>query len=420
MRKKNSCIVVGAGPAGLSAAIAAARSGWSVLVLEKNAQPGRKLLITAGGRANLYDPDVPELDALEAYGRSGRFLRQVLAAFSWAEFLKKLNVEIEREADANGVETVYVRGGARRFLDALLTEARRLGVELVTGAAVSSASVLLDGNFEVRSQHLKRKCNRLILATGGMTYPSTGSSGDGYGLAGLFGHKVESPRAALDALTTTPSFPNLAGISVVDSSVTLRRDRRKLASRRGALLFTHHGVSGPTVLDLSLELSRASASPQDFPGAQLVADLRPDVTGEQLVQEFLTISKSKPRRSLANAGVSPALSARLVRELAHSAHIDPAKRMGQVSRAELTTLAANIKALTLTVREPLDPRRAMITVGGVMTEGLDPHTMESRRVPGLCFVGELLAPAGPCGGHNLLMAFATGQAAGSRPPDSPS
>ena len=411
---------MGAGPAGLSAALAAARAGWSVVVLEKNTQPGRKLLLTGGGRANLLDPASPALDALDAYGRSGRFLRQALAAFSPADFLKELHVETEREEDGIRSGSIYVRGGARRLLDALLNEARQLGVELIRGEAVQTAARLPDGTFEVRSAQADRKCSRLIVATGGMTYPSTGSSGDGYRLATIFGHKVETPRPALDALVTAPSFPNLAGVSVADASVTLRRDGRKLATRRGGLLFTHHGVSGPAVLDLSLELARASASPQDFPGAQLVADLLPDMTREQIVSEFLAISKARPKRSLENAGLSPMLSTRLVAELARRAAIDPARRMGHVSRGELVTLAASVKALTMTIKEPLDPHEAMVTVGGVLTEGLDPYTMESRMVPGLCFAGELLAPAGPCGGYNLLMAFATGQAAGSRPPDSAS
>ena len=156
-----SCIIVGAGPAGLSAAIAAARGGQSVVVLEKNDQPGRKLLLAGGKRANLIDPATPALNALEAYGRSGRFLRQALASFSLAGFLKELGVETERDQDDPQTAGVYVRGGARRLLDALLAEAGKLGVETVSGATVRSAARLADGGFEVRTARLGWKCSRL-------------------------------------------------------------------------------------------------------------------------------------------------------------------------------------------------------------------------------------------------------------------
>ena len=361
----------------------------------------------------MLDPASPALDALEAYGRSGRFLRQTLAAFDWGEFLEKLGVETEREEDGIRSGSIYVRGGARRMLDALLGEARKLGVEIISGEAVISAKKFADGTFEVRTAGLERKCTRLILATGGTTYTSTGSTGDGYRLAESFGHAVETPRPALGAVVTLPSFAKLAGVSVADASVTLRRNGHTIATRRGGLLFTHYGLSGPAVLDLSLELARASGTPEDFAGAQLVADLAPGETREQVEEGFLAISRSRAKRRVENAGLSSTLSARLVTELARLAGIDPTRRMDQIMRREVAALAANVKALVQTVKEPLDPDEAMVTVGGVVTQGLDPHTMESRRVPGLCFAGELLSPAGPCGGYNLLMAFATGQAAGS-------
>jgi hypothetical protein len=332
-----------------------------------------------------------------------------------AEFLKELGVETEREEDGPRRGSIYVRGGARQLLDALLSKAETLGVEIVSGAAVRTATRLSTGDFEVRTARQDRQCSRLIIATGGVTYPSTGSCGDGYCLAEIFGHEVEAPRPALGALITDPSFPNLAGISVADASMTLRRDGRRLARKRGALLFTHHGVSGPSALDLSLELARASSSAEEVPGTQLMADLCPDMTREQIIKEFLAISRARPKRRLENTGFSATLSARLLAELAQLSGIDPARRLGQISRREFAAMTGNIKALTMIISKPLDPRAAMVTLGGVVTKRLDPYTMESRILPGLCFAGEVLAPAGPCGGYNLLMAFATGYAAGSRP-----
>lgn len=407
-----SCIIVGAGPAGLAAAVAAARDGQAVVVLEKNTRPGRKLLLAGGGRANLPAPALPAAEAIEAYGRSGRFLRQVLASFSLAKFLKELGVETEREGRGPRRGCVYVRGGARRLLEALAAKAGELGVEVVLGATVRTAARRRDGGFKVGTTRRNWEGDRVIVAAGGLTYPSTGSSGDGYRLAELFGHEVETPRPALGKLVTEPSFPSLAGVSVADAAVTPRRAGRKSAARRGALLFTHRGLSGPLALNLSLELARAAASPEGVSGTRLIVDLAPDLTREQLVEKFTAVSRAGPKRRLKNAGFSRTLSARLVAESARRAGVDPDRRVGRISRREFEATAENLKALAVIIKEPLDPREAMVTVGGVATRNLDPYTMESRTVPGLRFAGEVLAPAGPCGGYNLLMAFATGRAAG--------
>jgi hypothetical protein len=407
-----SSIIIGAGPAGLAAAIAAARRGASVVVLEKGLQPGRKLLITGGGRANLMDPASSALDALEAYGRTGRFLRQVVASFDWTDFLSHLNVRTETEKGGLREGSIYARGGAKRLLDALLDKAAKLGVEIVADAAAREAVSLPDGGFEVRTNRGNWAGARLIIATGGVTYPATGSSGDGYRLAEGFGHGIEPPRPALCALVTDPHFPQLAGVSVADATMTLRREGRKLAARRGGLLFTHHGISGPPALDLSLELARACESPEGIVGSQIVADLLPETTREQTVQEFLAYAKAHPKRFLANARLGNAPSSPLMTALARRISLNPDQPVAQFARRDFAALAGEIKSLTLTIRQPLDPNAAMITVGGVRTKEIDPRTMESRIVPGLFIAGELLAPAGPCGGYNLRMAFATGQAAG--------
>ncbi|MBN1257318.1 MAG: aminoacetone oxidase family FAD-binding enzyme [Planctomycetes bacterium] len=411
-----SCLIIGAGPAGLSAAIAAGRSGQTVTILEKNLQPGRKLLLTGGGRANLTDPSVTALDTAGNYGKSGRFLYQALAAFDYMKFLNELGISIEQEQDGLRKGSIYVRGGAQRLLEALLAEAERLQIEIVPGAAVQSAVGLPDGGFKVKAGAKNRHGDRLIIATGGITYPSTGSCGDGYRLAESFGNLVEPPRPALCPFHTEPRFPELSGITVADAKLTIQRQTRKLATRQGALLFTHTGVSGPPVLDLSLELARASMPTKEISGSVLIADLVPAKSREQLVGEFLATAKAKPKRFLENAGLCPELSARLLAALARRAGIVPAQRIGEVSRREFNNFAESIKALSMEIKEPFDPAEAIVTLGGVAPRQVNPHTMESLVKPGLFFAGELLAPAGPCGGYNLLMAFATGHAAGSMQP----
>ena len=401
------CLVIGAGPAGLAAAIAAARAGRSVAVLEKNDRPGKKLLLTGGGRANLLDPEALAPHLAEEYGQFGDFLRQALHRFSLAGFLAELGVELERDA---GEGQTCVWGGARRLLDALLAEAARLGVRIETGAAARAARALDGGGFQVETARgTFAATGRLVIATGGMTWSATGSSGDGYALAEGFGHRVEPPRPALGPLATKPCFPTLAGVSVPDAAGSLRFAGGRRAGARGALLFTHRGLSGPVVLRLSLSLARSGAEGQ----VPLVLDLAPALAREELVAELVARARAETKRTLENSGLEGLpFPARLGVELARRSGLDPRRRMGSLSERDFARLAAAAKALALVVTEPPGLEEAMVTVGGVSTQELDPRTMESRIVPGLRFAGELLAPAGPCGGYNLLEAFATGMAAG--------
>lgn len=404
---QSDCIVIGAGPAGLAAAIHSARERLSVRILEKGERPGRKLLMAGGGRANLLDPKCEPVAALDAFGRSGRFLRQTLAAFEHGKFLKSLGVEIEQEPDGK----VYVVGGAKKLLEALLAECARRKVVIEYGAAVTAARRLESGGFAVETSRGEFTADtRLVLATGGMTYPSTGSTGDGYRLAATFGHEVVEPRAALSALVTKPAFPELAGVSVADAALELAGG--KTAPRaRGPLLVTHTGFSGPAALDLSLEMARQNVGV----GSELRVDLAPAVSRDELAALLVARARAETKRTLENSGLEGLpVPARLGVKLAERAGLDPRRRMGSLSDRDFMKLAGAAKALVVGVQAAPSAEHGMVTVGGISTKNLDPHTMESRLVPGLRFAGELLEPAGPCGGYNLLMAFATGWAAGTK------
>ncbi len=403
--RRYDCAAIGAGPAGLAAAIAAVRRGARVCILEKNDRPGKKLLLTGGGRAEMWDPQRPPLDALEAYGRSGRFLRQALAAFDWAGFLADLGVRTERDAGR-----VYVTGGAKRLLGALLDAAGKLGVEVITRAAARTAEKPDAEGFEVETARGAFRCDRLAVAAGGVTYPGTGSSGDGCELAAGFGHELETPQPALGALGTEPCFPGLAGASVERAELLYHAGKKRRAGCAGALLFTHKGLSGPAALALSLELARA---PGRGAGEEVLADLVPGLSREELVEALVARARAETKRSLGTAGLGELLPVRLLAELAERAGVNPRRRMGSISHKEFGKLAGAAKALAFVVKELPGREDAMITVGGVGTKSIEPRSMESRLLPGLHFAGEVLAPAGHCGGHNLLMAFATGHLAGA-------
>ncbi len=396
------CIVIGAGPAGLAAAIAAARGGESVLVLEKNDRAGKKLLLTGGGRCNVWDPARPALEALEAFGKSGLFLRQSLAAFDLSDFLSSLGVEAEPDGDA-----LYVSGGARRMLELLLAAAESCGAEIRSRCAISHVGGGESG-FAISIDEDVLECRRLILATGGLTYPGTGSSGDGYPWARSLGHKIDVPCPALGALVTEPSFPDLSGISLERAEFSFPTGRKRRCVCAGGLLFTHDGFTGPAALDIGLELVRAGKLEE----AQLSLDLAPGLSSEELTAALIARARSETKRSIGTAGLGETLPVRLLARLADVSGIKPDRRMASISHKEHLKLAATIKGIALRVAAPPPASTSMITVGGVSTEKIDPRSMESRLTPGLFFAGEMLAPAGPCGGYNLLMAFATGVAAG--------
>jgi predicted flavoprotein YhiN len=463
-------LIIGAGPAGLAAAIAAAERGSSVTVLEKNELPGRKLLLTGGGRCNLLDPAVDPLDTLDAFGRAGGFYRDAFRSFDVPAFFRRLGVEIVSDP-ATGMR--HVKGGAKRMLDALLGATGDAGVNLRTGCRVlevrrahpSGFDVTILRSSEDSPETFRRpvgespRCHseppdssgergisprppvsrgthgntrgqiprlaslagddvltqgvaypdRLILATGGMTWPQTGSTGDAYPWLAALGHRIEPPRPALGALATRPCFEDLAGLSPGDVELTLLAAGRRVAVRRGALLFTHRGISGPAPLDLSLDAARLKREVS----LDVALDFLPNVSREKLRAWLARRGSRRASKALDGAPFDAQIPSRLISTLLAQAAIDPASHLDHVSDRQLRNLADSLKKLTLSVVGLEDRDQAIVTLGGVSTKDVDPRTMQSRIVPGLFFAGELIDPAGTCGGYNLLQAFATGRLAGT-------
>ena len=328
--------VIGAGPAGLVAAASAARRGRTVKLLERNDRPGRKLLLTGGGRCNLLDPSAPALDALDAFGRPGQFLRDALARFDWSGFLADLAVDLERD-DADGRFTV--KGGARRMLDALLEACERAGVEIVTGGRVAGLTVSPAGGFEVALDGGEVvHAGRVVVATGGLTWSDTGSTGDAFAWARALGHAVDEPRGALGALVTEPDFAALAGVSVPDVALTLRVDGKRAAQLRGDVLFTHRGLSGPAALDLSLELVRARTGAS----AEITLDFLPDVERRELERRLASRRGRQAAHVFQNERIGRRLAGRLIRELLARADVDPARSVEQVPHAKLRAFAESL------------------------------------------------------------------------------
>ncbi|MGE5592423.1 MAG: NAD(P)/FAD-dependent oxidoreductase [Betaproteobacteria bacterium] len=407
-------IVIGGGPAGLMAAIMAATDGARVILLERNPEVGRKLLLTGGGRCNFtHDTDVEGLVA--GMPGNGRFLYSVFTAFDSTRlrrFLAGLGVGSKAEDDGR---VFPFSGVGRDVLGALVNCARKKGVEV---RCLWKAERILVRGGRVRGVIAGRvpmspglvSCDAAIIATGGITYPMTGSTGDGLRMAAELGHTIVEPRASLVPLETEePWVPNLAGLTLHGAAVTSFVAGRKTGMGFGEVLFTHFGVSGPVILGLSRDIALAFGR-GDGP-VRLVIDLKPGLSHEEVDRELQEAFSRYPHRRVPNALVEM-LPARLISVVVREAGIPEMRLASQVTRGERRALGATIKGLLLTVRGTRPVEEGMVTVGGVTVDEIDPRTMASRLVPGVYFAGEVIDVDGTTGGFNLQAAFSTGYVAG--------
>lgn len=397
-------LVVGAGAAGLMAAIHAARRGRRTLLLEKNSRAGLKILISGGGRCNLTTTRVgADLEA--QYGtRRGRFLRHALRAFpppALCAFFEQAGVAL-REEDLDKIFPVSQR--ARDVLDALLRLATASGVEIAYAAPALQLRRAATG-FLVTTPHGEVRADRLVLATGGLSYPKTGATGDGYAFARALGHTVTATHPALAPLwVTAPWLRALQGIVLTDASLAvLDAAGHERLQRRRPILFTHQGLSGPGPMDLAGDVEELGG------GAVVRFDLLPDTTADELERGWLTAAATNGAQKVGHA-LPPQLPERLRATLVTLAQADGT--LANLSRQARRRLVAVIKDLRVPVAKSLGFAHAEVTRGGVALDEVDARTMQSRCCPGLYVVGELLDVDGPIGGFNFQAAFATGRLAG--------
>ncbi len=401
-------LVIGGGAAGLMAAVAAAEAGAAVTVLERNEKLGRKLYITGKGRCNCTNLCTPEA-FLPNVVRNPRFLYSALKALPPERLLALL--------DAWGCPTVVERGNrafpaSGKASDVTRAFARRLetlGVRVLYGSRAASLSA---ENGSIAGLMLntgeRLRADAVIVCTGGCSYPSTGSTGDGYALLSALGHEIVPPRPALVPLVASePWIPALAGLSLKNVRLTLTRGSKRLFSDVGEMLFTHTGVSGPLVLTASSYL--AEFAPAE---CRLTLDLKPGLTEQQLDARIVrdVSGAGKKRVQTVLRGLFPE---RLAETVAALAGIDPARPANALRREERETLVKLTKALPLPFSGTEPPAAAVVTAGGAAVRQFSPSTMESRLVQGLYAAGEVLDVDALTGGFNLHIAFATGFLAGS-------
>jgi len=397
-------IVIGGGPAGLFAAITAASRGCRVLLLERNDRPGRKLLITGKGRCNVTN-DCSAQEVLQNIPRNGRFLYSAMTAFppeKTKAFFGERGCALKTE---RGNRVFPVTDKAQSVLDCLLTEIRRLGVTVKTGRV--RRILTKDGRaVGVETQEGAFFGDWVILATGGVSYPATGSTGDGYAMAAELGHTVVPPQGSLVPLEIAgEDCGQMQGLSLRNVGVKLLDAKGKVLYRDfGELLFTHFGVSGPTVLSASCHLKGE--------GCRLVLDLKPALEEGKLDSRMLRDLEMYQNRAMENALVD-LLPRSMIPVVLRRLEIDPQMQANSLTKQRRRQLVELLKAFSLEITGKRPAAEAIVTSGGVKTGEIDPKTMESKKVAGLYFAGEIIDCDAYTGGFNLQIAWATAWAAGN-------
>ena len=396
-------IVIGGGPAGMFAAITAAQRGQKVLLLERNDRLGKKLLITGKGRCNVTN-NCPVDEVLKNVPRNGRFLYSALNAFPpdrIMDFFATHGCQLKTE---RGNRVFPVSDRSQSILEALQRAMRSAGVDIRADRA--REIMTHDGAVSaVRGDKATYGCQWAILATGGLSYPTTGSTGDGYAIAQHMGHTIVPCQGSLVPLETEGSdAPDMQGLSLRNVEVKLLDAKgKKLFTDFGELLFTHFGVSGPTALSASAHLKGENC--------RLVIDLKPALDESKLDARILRDLDMYKNRSMENA-LTDLLPRSMIPVVLRRLDIDPSMQANSLTKQQRRSLVELLKAFSLTITGKRPVAEAIITSGGVKVSEIDPKTMQSKLVPGLFFAGEIIDCDAYTGGFNLQIAWATAYVAG--------
>ncbi|PYG87579.1 hypothetical protein LY28_01948 [Ruminiclostridium sufflavum DSM 19573] len=405
---RNKVIVVGGGPAGIMAAGIAAQRGSEVVLLEKNERLGKKLLISGKGRCNITNAtDIEGL--IENTPGNGNFLYSAFYTFSnedLIEFINKLGVNTKVE---RGGRVFPASDSAKDVMHALHTFLNNSKVKVMTESAVKKILVR-DGNakgVELINGRIM-EADAVILAVGGMSYPGTGSTGDGYQIAKKAGHTITDLKPSLVPLVVKEAWAReLQGLSLKNVAVEFRNPNGKeIYNDFGEMIFTHFGVSGPVILSASRHLLS-----YDFKDIKLSIDLKPALSEEKLDERIQRDFDKYSRKQFKNA-LDDLLPQKLIPVIIYLSGINAEKAVNQITREERKGLAALFKSMEATIIAARPIKEAIVTAGGIKTGEINPSTMESKKVKNLFFAGEIIDVDAYTGGFNLTIAFSTGYLAG--------
>ncbi len=401
-------VVIGGGAAGLIAAITAARTGARVLLLEKNAVVGKKLSVTGGGRCNITNATPLVRDLLSHYQEAGKFLFSPFAKFGVTEtraWFEAIGVPTVEQAERR---VFPVHESAPKVTSALLATARDAGVTIRTKVPVSSMR-FVDDRYELTLPGERLFASVVILATGGVSHPETGSTGDALPWLAALGHKIVVPESSLVpvAVAEHHETSRVSGIALTEARVTVRSGEEILSDKTGKILFTHFGLSGPAILNASRMVVEALAHGQ----ATICLDLLPEMPIDMLETWLIEKTMINRNKLVVNA-VRELLPTALVKVVMERAGIDVALPGQALTVALRRRLISTLKAYQLTPTHVLGPEHAIVTSGGVELPEIDFRTMESKRCKNLFIVGDVLNINRPSGGFSLQLCWTTGYVAG--------
>lgn len=401
--------IIGAGPAGLMAAGRAAERGHKVYVFEKNRRAGRKLMITGKGRCNITNA-CPEEELIKHIPGNGKFLYSALSRFS--------NHDIMTFFHTRGVKLKIERGNrvfpesdrASDICDALVDYALSNRAVIKYNACVRD---VVAGGGQVNGVVLENgdiyELDGVVIATGGLSYPLTGSTGDGYKMARKLGHTVTELKPSLVPLETVETWvKEVSGLTLKNVGLTVYdTNRKKVYEEQGEMLFTHFGVSGPLILSASRHILDCG-----FSGAELVIDMKPALSEETLDRRIQRDFEKYSRKQLSNA-LHELLPRSMIPVVIQLLGIPPDKPVHQITRQDRQRLVTLLKGIKLTVARSRPIAEAIVTAGGIKINEIDPRTMASKLIKGLYFAGEIIDVDAYTGGYNLTIALSTGYTAGN-------
>ncbi len=397
--KTADVLIIGAGPAGLFAAIHC--KGGKVIVLEKNATPGKKLLISGTGRCNLTH-DCKLSNFFSHYGHNQRFLKTALHSFT--------NTDLLRFFEDHGMETVVDKNGkvfpasqkAADVLQVLVNVCSKNNIEISCNQHVAEINKTEDG-FEVKTNTAIFSARFLVITTGGMSYPATGSTGDGYHFAKQLGHSVVPPKPSLSPVFIRDyGMASISGVSVQDKMIYLYRGNKKISEHRGDIGFTHKGLSGPGILDFSRHILSGDMLKINFI----------DLNMDNFRNELIRASEKEGKTAIQTYLRKFDLPRSLVLIILQSIQVEPETRLADIKKNQRIQLVSTLCEFPFMVEKVGGFNTAMVTAGGVSLDEVNSKTMESKLVPGLYFAGEVIDIDGDTGGYNLQAAFSTAYVVG--------
>ena len=400
-------IVIGGGPAGMLAAISASEQGNKVIILEKMNSLGKKLCITGKGRCNITS-SLPIDEFIKNIPGNGRFLYSAFQNFTNQDILNLLNKQGLKTKEERGNRIFPITDRASDVLDALIAKLKKQNVKIITNTRVQDIIVENNKIKGVIANNKKYEADKVILATGGASYPTTGSNGDGYELAKKVGHTVTEIKPSLVALTAKTASQEickkLQGLSLKNVGIKIIKDNKEIYEDFGEMLFTHFGVSGPTVLSASAHLVRT-----DLKNVKMIIDLKPALSKEKLEERILRDFMEEKNKEFKNS-LDKLLPKKMIPVIVEIMNLN--KKVNEIKKEERKKLVKLLKNFEIEIENFRPVEEAIVTAGGINIKEINPKTMESKLVKGLYFAGEIIDVDAYTGGFNLQIAYSTGYTAG--------